>query len=154
MTPQLDRRQTLIGYGAALISAVGYGAGAIAAKKVVTDVASPMTATAFSLMFGTLIMAVFLPRSIYGNLRSAPKSSFAYMALAGLAGVWGVAFFHFALQEAPVALVMPVSGTFPLWAILMTHLFLQRLERVTLRTVLGAGLVVVGVGLIAVGQSG
>ena len=36
----------------------------------------------------------------------------------------------------------------------MTHLFLQRLERVTLRTVLGAGLVVVGVGLIAVGQSG
>ena len=112
MTPQADRRQTLIGYGAALVSAVGYGAGAIAAKKVVTDVASPMTATAFSLMFGTLIMAVFLPRSIYGNLRSAPKSSFVYMALAGLAGVWGVAFFHFALLEAPVVLVMPVSGTF------------------------------------------
>ena len=49
---------------------------------------------------------------------------------------------------------MPVSGTFPLWAILMTHLFLQRLEQVTLRTVLGAVLVVAGVGLIAVGQSG
>ena len=154
MTTHAERRQTLIGYGAALIAAVGYGAGAIASKKAVTDVASPMTATAFALLFGTLIMAVFLPRSTYANLGSASKRSFVYMGLAGLSGIWGVSFFHLALQEAPVALVMPVSGTFPLWAILMTHLFLQRLERVTLRTVLGAGLVVVGVGMIAVGQSG
>ena len=154
MTTQAERRQTLIGYGAALIAALGYGVGAIVSKKAVTDVASPMTATAFALLFGTIIMAFFLPRSTYGNLRSAPKSSFVYMAMAGLSGIWGVGFFHLALQEAPVALVMPVSGTFPLWAILMTHLFLQRLERVTLRTVLGALLVVAGVGLIAVGQSG
>ena len=154
MTTQADRRQRLTGYGAALIAAMGYAAGAIASKKAVTDVASPMTATAFALLFGTLIMAFFLPRSTYGNLRSASKRSFVYMGLAGLSGIWGVSFFHLALQEAPVALVMPVSGTFPLCAILMTHLFLQRLERVTLRTVLGAALVVAGVGLVAVGQSG
>ena len=52
MTTQAERRQRLFGYGAALIAAMGYAVGAIASKKAVTDVASPMTATAFALLFG------------------------------------------------------------------------------------------------------
>ncbi len=153
MTTRAARRRVLAGYGAALVAAASYGAGSIAAKKAVTDVASPMTVTAFALLFGTIIMALFIPRPIHGNVRKAPKKSYAYMTLAGIAGVWGVAFYHLALLEAPVVLVAPVSGTFPLMAIVMTHLFLQRLERVTIRTVLGAVLVVTGVALIAIGQS-
>ncbi len=41
----------------------------------------------------------------------------------------------------------PLVGISPLVSILLTHLFLQRLERVTWRTVLGALLVVIGVTL-------
>jgi drug/metabolite transporter (DMT)-like permease len=48
-------------------------------------------------------------------------------------------------------LVAPIVGTSPLFAIAMTHLFLQRLERVTWRTALGASLVAAGVALVTFG---
>ncbi len=147
----MPTRQTLLGYGSALVAAASYGAGAIAAKKAVTDVASPMTTTAFALLFGTLIMLAALPRA-YGEARSAPRRSVMFMALAGVAGVWGVGFYHLALMVAPVVLVTPVANTYPLMTMVVIQLFMQRMERVTLRTALGAALVVAGVGLISVGQ--
>ena len=148
------RRRALIGYAAALVAAMSYGTGAIVAKKAVTDVASPMTTTAFSLLFGMLVMLVVLPRTSYRDIRGAPRRSYVYIALAGLSGVWGVAFFHLALIDAPVALVTTVSSSYPLMAIAMVHFFMQRLERVTLRTVLGSALVVAGIGLVSIGQAG
>ena len=148
----LPPRHILLGYAAALVAAASYGAGAIAAKKTVTDVASPMTTTAFALLFGTLIMLVVLPRRAYGDVRRVPRRSLVYMALAGVAGVWGVGFYHLALLEAPVVLVTPVSNTYPLMTIITVSLFMQRMERITLRTVIGALLVVAGVGLISMGQ--
>lgn len=147
------RRRALLGYAAALVAAMSYGTGAIIAKKAVTDIASPMTTTAFSLMFGTLVMLVVLPRTPRRDLTSPPRRSYVYIALAGIFGVWGVAFYHLALVESPVALVTTVSSSFPLMAIAMIHFFMQRLERVTLRTVLGSALVVVGIGLVSVGQA-
>ena len=62
-------------------------------------------------------------------------------------------FFHLALIDAPVALVTTVSSSYPLMAIAMVHFFMQRLERVTLRTLLGSALVVVGIALVSVGQA-
>ena len=50
-----------------------------------------------------------------------------------------------------MVLVAPVAGAHPLVAIVLTHIFLQRLERVTVRTVLGALLVLGGIVLIALG---
>lgn len=147
------RRRALLGYAAALVAAMSYGAGAIVAKKAVTDVASPMTTTAFSLMFGTLVMLVVLPRMQYREMTGSPRRSYVHIALAGIFGVWGVGFFHLALLDAPVALVTTVSSSYPLMAIAMVHFFMQRLERVTLRTVLGSALVVVGIGLVSVGQA-
>ena len=147
------RRRALLGYAAALVAAMSYGTGAIVAKKAVTDVASPMTTTAFSLMFGTLVMLVVLPRMQCREMTGAPRKSYIYIALAGISGVWGVGFFHLALIDAPVALVTTVSSSYPLMAIAMVHFFMQRLERVTMRTLLGSGLVVAGIGLVSVGQA-
>ena len=147
------RRRALYGYAAALVAAMSYGTGAIIAKKAVTDVASPMTATAFSLMFGMLIMLVVLPRTPRRDLTGPPRRSYVFIALAGLSGVWGVAFYNLALAQAPVALVTTVSSSYPLMAIAMAHFFMQRLERVTLRTVLGSALVVTGIALVSVGQA-
>ena len=65
---------------------------------------------------------------------------------------WGVSFWYLALNEAPVVLVVPLAGTHPLVSIVLTHLFLQRLEKVTLRTIMGALMVVAGVALIAIGS--
>ena len=58
-----------------------------------------------------------------------------------------------ALTEAPVVVVSPITGINPLVAILLAHVFLQRLEHVTKRTIVGGILVVAGVALVAIGRS-
>jgi uncharacterized membrane protein len=75
------------------------------------------------------------------------------MALSGVASAWGVAFLFYAFREAPVVLVAPISSSYPLFAIVLTHLFLQRLEKVTPRTAAGAAMVVAGVAIITITQA-
>ena len=145
------RQQVSLGYAAAIASALSYALGGLVAKKAVVDT-SPLVATAFSLLFGTLVLAALLNRLPLGDLARAPRRAWGIMALAGVTGAWGVTFFFLALGEAPLVLVAPVAGVYPLISILLAHLLLQRIERVTWPTVLGAGLVVGGVALIAVGR--
>jgi len=84
--------------------------------------------------------------------RRAPRKAFLLMALAGLAASAGVTFNFLALSRAPVVIVAPVSSITPLVSLALAHIFLQRLERVTMRIWLGAALVVAGVVTIAVGS--
>ena len=75
------------------------------------------------------------------------------MAMAGVVGTAGITMNFFALTHAPVATVAPVLAASPLFALILTHLFLQRLERVTPRIWLGAILVVVGVTVITLSNA-
>ena len=145
------RRRLLLGYSAALAAAFCYGSVALVAQKIVDDYSSPMVGTAFSMLLGTMIVGALFHRHALADLPIAPRRAWVYVALAGCAGTWGVSFWFLAFTRAPVVLVAPLVGTSPLVSILLTHLFLQRLERITLRVVLGALLVLVGVALIAVG---
>ena len=61
-------------------------------------------------------------------------------------------FWFLALDRAPVVLVAPLTGTYPLVSILLAYIFLKRMERLSWRTLLGAMLVVAGVALIAIGR--
>ena len=150
-TLQANRHQIMLGVVVALVSSFFYGLVSIVAKKIVDDVASPLVAAAFSMAMGTVILAVLFHRHVVEDYARAPRRGWILMALAGLGSTWGVIFWFLALKEAPVVLVTPVTGVFPLVSLLLTHLFLQRLERVTWRIFAGAVLVVVGVGLIAAG---
>ena len=116
-----------LGYLAALISSLSYGIVAMITKKVVTDMVSPLTAAALGLFFGTLIMSLLLNRRAYNDLVKAPLNAILLMGLAGLSGLWGLIFYHFALFNWPVALVTSVSGTYPLMAIVTSHFFLKLL---------------------------
>ncbi len=75
------------------------------------------------------------------------------MTLAGICSSFGIFFMYSALARAPVILASPIVATFPLIAMTFTHIFLQRLERVTLRMVLGAILVTVGITFVVLGQA-
>lgn len=146
-------RQMVVGYAAAVGAALSYGAGTFVSRKIVVDYTSPTMATAWSLIFGTVIVAALFHRHALSDLSLAPRRALVYMALAGATGAWGVSFLFLALDEAPVVLVAPLSGAHPMLSILLTYLFLQRFEMVTQRTVLGAALVVGGIALIAVGRT-
>ncbi|MDP6402283.1 MAG: DMT family transporter [SAR202 cluster bacterium] len=146
------RSRMALGYIASLGSALSYGSVTLVARKITDDYASPVVGTAFSMLFGTLIMAVLFHRHAIADAPGAPRRAWLFVALAGCSATWGVSFWFLALSRAPVVLVSPLAGTYPLVAIALTHVFLQKLEKVTWRTVVGAMFAVAGVALIAVGR--
>ena len=151
-TATATESRLVLGYAAALGAAFCYGAAAVIAGKIVDDYSSPMVGAAFSMLFGALIVAVIFRKTAFAEIATAPRRALGLMVLAGVAATWGVSFWFLALDNAPVVLVAPLSGTHPLWSILLAHLFLQRIERVTWRTLLGTLMLVAGVALIAVGR--
>lgn len=147
------RNQLMLGYASALGAAASYGGLTVIGRMVVTDHGvTPVVATAVSMVFGLVILTAMFHRHAAEDAATAPRRAWLWVTLAGVSGTWGVGFWYFALSKAPVVLVAPLAGTHPLVSILAAHLFLQRLERVTWRTVAGASMVVAGVVLITVGR--
>ena len=144
-----DRRQ-LLGYAASLGAALCYGAGQVVARHIVTNVASPLVLAAYSFLFGSLFLYPLARQDISKALES-PRRTLWLLIGAGLASTWGVIFVTLALSRAPVVVVAPIVSISPLLTVLLTHLFLRRVERVTPRVVGGTLLVVGGVTLVILG---
>lgn len=71
-----------------------------------------------------------------------------YLA-AGVAVSLGMVSIYYALDLGKVTVVIPISSTGPLFALTLSALFLRDVERVTLKIVMGACLIIAGVLLIA-----
>jgi uncharacterized membrane protein len=148
----IARRDLILGYSVALMSALAYGSLTLVARKIVTDYASPMVSAAFSMVIGTVLITALFHRQISGDLQThIPRRGWIFAILAGLASTWGVMFWFLGVNEAPVVVVAPLVGVYPLVSLTLTHFFLGRLEKVTRRTLVGTVLVVSGVVLVAVG---
>ena len=151
-TVDTARRSLLLGYLAALGSAASYGSVTLVARKIVTDYSSPLVATAFTLVIGTVMVGALFHRDVVADASRTPRRAWLFVALAGCASTWGVTFWFLALDRAPVVLVAPLTGTYPLVSILLAYLFLKRMERLSWSTLLGATMIVAGVALIAIGR--
>ena len=145
---QEGRRTVLTGVVFAMLAALCYAGTSVIARHLVTGDTKPLVTAFLAALVGISVMTLYSVRDARRD-RHAPKRGFALMALAGTAGTAGITTNFFALSHAPVATVAPMLSVNPLFALVLTHLFLQRLERVTRRLWIGAGLVVVGVALIA-----
>lgn len=146
------KRSIFLGYAAALGAAASYGSVTLVARKIVTDYSSPLVATAFSLIIGTVIVGGIFHRDILIDTPRAPKRAWVFVILSGCASTWGVAFWFLALDGAPVVLIAPLVGVHPLISIILSYLFLKRMEHLSWRVLIGAVLVVTGVALIAIGR--
>ena len=71
-----------------------------------------------------------------------------YYLAAGLAISFGMVTIYYALDLGRVVVVIPLSSTGPLFTLLLTAIFLKGVERVTLKIVLGAALIISGVVLL------
>ena len=71
-----------------------------------------------------------------------------YLA-AGVVVSLGMVSIYYALDLGKVTVVIPISSTGPLFALTLSAIFLRDVERVTLKIVLGAGLIIAGVLLIS-----
>ena len=146
------QKTVIVGYLLALGAAMGYGGSQVVAKQIVEETHS-LVGAAFSLLFGLTFLSIVTARDMAQQERTQAMA-YVWAVLAGLASVGGVTFLYLALGQAPVVVVAPVTGTNPLFSIILAWVFLRRMERLTPRVVLGAVLVVAGVTVVSVSQSG
>ena len=155
----------LMGYLMALGAGASYGATNVMAKQTLAVFDSPLVMTAFSMLIGLVVLSPLVGASAAhsGVIRTrnpgvpgyhgilASLLSFKYVALSGLASGIAVIAWYFAVQRADVVVISPIVSSSPLVTLLLAHLFLARLERVTRRLAAGAVLTVTGVLLVVWG---
>jgi uncharacterized membrane protein len=87
-------------------------------------------------------------------LSPALKAAIFFQVLAGIASSLGTIGRTRAIELAPIVIVIPLASTQALWTLIFAPLFLGRkLERITLKLVLGAALVVVGSTIVVISSN-
>ena len=151
---RLDRGGRLwLGYAVAMGAAMSYGASQTVGKHITTEYAPPLVGTAFALLFGLLYVSLMFHRHIPVDLKANPLYGYLWFCLSGITSASGVALLYFALSKAPVVVISPVVAISPLVSLTLAHLFLQRLEKITKRTIMGTLLVVLGVVIITLSRN-
>jgi drug/metabolite transporter (DMT)-like permease len=72
------------------------------------------------------------------------RQSLGYFIAGGAFESLGLLLVLYALTFGPVVMVTPLTATLPLWVVLLSKIFLRDVEKITVRTVIGAALVVAG----------
>ena len=146
-------RMYLLGCLMALAAGAGQGGGIVLAKKTVGLYDSPLTISGLSMLAALLVIvpAVAIAAARYPALRSFDARSMSLILLSGLTSIVASVGQFLAVQRGDVVVVAPIMATFPLWTLLLSHIFIARLERITLRLVTGAMLAVGGVIAVALG---
>jgi drug/metabolite transporter (DMT)-like permease len=98
-----------------------------------------------------LVLFVVSARNLKRDLR-APRRSILWIAVAGVLASNGAMLSFIALSQAPVVVISPVVAISPLMTLVLTAIFLRRVERLGKRVVLGSLLVVGGVFLVIIGN--
>ncbi|PZC45270.1 MAG: Permease of the drug/metabolite transporter (DMT) superfamily [Chloroflexi bacterium] len=150
----LERHPILVGYGSAALAALAYGTIPPLGKYVTTNYANPLVASVYTFFFGTLVLAIFIANRVPADIRVSPPKPLLLVTLGGMLMSVGVIVLYYSLVKAPVVVVAPIFALNPLVTMLLVHIFLQRLERISPRLVLGTVLTVAGVAIITATAGG
>ena len=150
----------VLGYLMALGAGASYGATNVMAKQTLEVFDSPLVITTLSMLVGMVVLAPLVGASTAHSGVHRDKSqgisknlwALRWVALAGIASGIAVISLYFAVQRADVVVISPIVSSSPLITLLLAHIFLARLERVTRRLVFGAALTVGGVLLVVLGS--
>ena len=147
-----DRRY-LLGCLIALGAGLGLGGGSVLGKQALGIHGSPLAVTVLSMLVAIVILvpAVGMTAARNPALRVFNWRALALVAISGLRTAMSLVAQFFAVQRVDVVVVAPILATFPLWTLLLSHVFIARMERITLRLVVGALLAVAGVIAVALG---
>lgn len=147
----IARHPQLAGYAAGITGAFAYGSVPVLGSIAVQDYAPPLVSAAYTMLFGFVVMGLMVGTRLPRDLSRTPWRSIVFVALSGVSMGIGVAFLYVSLSKASVVVISPVFALNPLVSLLLVHIFLQRLERVTLPLVVGTMMVVAGVVAVGVG---
>ena len=146
-------RSYLIGCIAGLTAGAATGASTVLAKQAVEVYDSPLVVSSLG-MLAAMFIVVPVVSAIAARspaVRSFDRRSMAFVWLSGLCTTGSIVAQLFAVQRADVVIVAPILATFPLWTLLLSHIFISRLEQITLRLTIGTVVAVAGVIAVAVG---
>lgn len=146
-------RRNLFGYLMGLTAGAATGASTVLAKQAVGVYESPLAITVVGMLVATLVVgpAVGVMAARNPSVREFEWKFMGLVALSGLSTTVSIVTQIFAVQRADVVIVAPILATFPLWTLLLSHLFIARLEQITLRLTIGTFVAVAGVVAVAVG---
>jgi uncharacterized membrane protein len=106
--------------------------------------AAAVTATS---SFAVVLLTLWISAKGKESFRLDRKSLPFYLP-AGVAVSLGMVSIYYALDLGKVTVIIPISSTGPFFSLIFSAIFLRDVERVTLRIVMGAGLIIAGVLLI------
>jgi uncharacterized membrane protein len=130
-----------------LMSATCFGVVAIL-RKLGLHSMSPIPGFTVNVTTALIAFTVFLLVSGNRSVLTCNGRSLGFFAAAGLAENTGVFLGLLALNRGAVSVVTPLTATAPIFALLMSFLFLRGVEKLTGRIVVGTLLIVAGVYLI------
>lgn len=134
-----------VGFALAVMAASSYAIAMVLTRQNVASVASPLAASVLTLASGTMMLWLMNVRNLRRVNFRTQRRGILLFALGGVCSAVGVMCLFYALKLAPIVVVSPLVAINPLVAILLAHVFLQRLEKISLRIFMGALLVVAGV---------
>lgn len=127
-----------------LIASVAYGLVPVFSKFAYAHQKTPMAGLGVAFAVGILVLLAAKPLLPGGGKVHASRQDILWFTLAGAFNLISSSLLWTAFMVGDVSSVLPVSRLYPLWVVLLSYLFLGRLERVTWRIVLAAALVVAG----------
>ena len=147
-----DRRY-FIGCLAGLTAGAATGGSTVLAKQAVSVCNSPLTITVLGMLAAMFIVVpvVTIIASRNPTVRAFDWRSMGFIFMSGLSTTVSIVAQLFAVQRADVLIVAPILATFPLWTLLLSHIFISRLEQITLRLTIGAIVTVAGVIAVVLG---
>ena len=131
----------------AALAAASFAIAGFIAKQLVDDGTSGVVVAFYEVAFGLLFLTAARARSLRSGLR-LERGVLRWALIAGIAFALASASFYTALSRIDFSVGAPIIGAVPLVSYAFVLLILRGHERLTVRSVLGATLVVGGVGLI------
>ena len=147
-----DRRY-LFGCLSGLMAGAATGASTVLAKQTVNVHDSPLTIATLGMLAAMFVVVpvVSLIAARSPAVRDFDWRSMAFIVISALSTTVSIVAQLFAVQRADVVIVAPILATFPLWTLLLSHLFIARLEQITMRLTIGTFITVAGVVGVAIG---
>jgi drug/metabolite transporter (DMT)-like permease len=126
------------------------GASQVVRKFGLAAVPHPFLAAAVTAS-SSLVVSVLTLRYVEKTQQSwrMNRQCFWWFLAAGVVISFAMTCIYYALDRGKVSVVIPIASTGPLFSLILTALFLRDVERVTLRIIVSAALIVGGVAMIS-----
>ena len=138
-------RSSNLGYLFAIGAAVARATLAVMVKHITSELAPPLVTATFSLLIGTLLLAVFTHRHVISSFVPSQRGQVGHATTAGICAGLSLLFFYSALSRAPVTVVSPIAAASPLVTLIAAHFFLRRLESINPSIAIGTLITVAGI---------